>query len=85
MAATKAFVNASVVLSFGNLFESALNVIGANPVLAAQVHYDRPPEGLARGKWPAPKWLIGAVGAVLIVSAFIYLFLRIRRASRGKG
>lgn len=70
---------------WGFLVANALSVLGAKAVFAAQAQYDRPPEGLARGKWPAPLWFIAAFGALIVLSAFIYLFVRVRRALRGKG
>ncbi|HZF51922.1 MAG TPA: hypothetical protein VE093_24890 [Polyangiaceae bacterium] len=51
----------------------------------AQTQLDRPPEGLARGRWPAPRWAIAALGAAVLVGALIYLALRLRRSLRGKG
>jgi hypothetical protein len=50
-----------------------------------QPTYERPPEGLARGRWGAPPWAIGALGAVLVVGAVLYLVWRARRAVRSRG
>jgi hypothetical protein len=40
---------------------------------------ERPPPGLARGKYPASPWAIALVGAALILATLIYFFLRLRR------
>lgn len=50
----------------------------------AQTHYDRPPEGLARGRFQAPAFVIIALGAVVVVAAIVYLGLKLRRALRGR-
>lgn len=47
-----------------------------------QTQYDRPPEGLQRGRYPVPKWMIAAVGAAVVLGALVYLIVRARRASR---
>lgn len=41
-----------------------------------EVKYDRPPEGLARGRYPAPWWAILAVAAILVVAAVTFLIVR---------
>ena len=51
------------------------------PPLALQT-YERPEPGLARGKWAAPAWAIGLLGAAVVVSAVGYLVWRARRARR---
>jgi hypothetical protein len=43
---------------------------------------DRPPEGLARGRWEAPRWTIAALGVAVALGALGYLFFRVRRAIR---
>ena len=45
----------------------------------------RPPEGLARGKYPAPSWAIGAGAVVLFAAVVTYYAVRHRRAKRHKG
>lgn len=45
---------------------------------AQQVTYDRPPEGLARGRFPAPPWVILALAAVVIVTGIVFFILRAR-------
>jgi hypothetical protein len=47
-----------------------------------QPRYDRPPEGLARGRWDAPPWAIGVLGALVILGALAWLVLRARRAAK---
>lgn len=39
---------------------------------------ERPPPGLARGKYPTSPLVIGALGAALIVIALLYTFFRLR-------
>ncbi len=46
----------------------------------ARVVVERPPEGLARGKYPVPAWTIGLLGGVLVALGLGYLLLRLRRA-----
>ena len=45
---------------------------------AQQVTYERPPEGLARGRFPAPPWVILTIAAVVIVVGIVFLILRAR-------
>lgn len=40
----------------------------------------RPEEGLARGKYAAPPWVIALVAAVVFVGAIAFLVIRARRA-----
>ncbi|HEX3774156.1 MAG TPA: hypothetical protein VHV51_06795 [Polyangiaceae bacterium] len=40
---------------------------------------ERPPVGLARGKYPASPWVIGALGAALVLAAIVYFLLRLRK------
>ncbi|MEI9951171.1 MAG: hypothetical protein WDO74_19865 [Pseudomonadota bacterium] len=40
---------------------------------------DRPPPGLARGKYPASPLAILALGAALILGTCLYFFLRLRK------
>ena len=37
---------------------------------------ERPPPGLARGKYAAPPWLIGTLGTLLVLAALTYLVLQ---------
>lgn len=51
-----------------------------------QVVYERPPEGLARGRIPTQWWVILAVAGVIVVAAVAFLVSRViaaRRAARG--
>jgi hypothetical protein len=55
-------------------------------VLGTQVEKERPPEGLARGRYEAPAWLIAALGGVIAFGALAFLiarFVRRSRAARG--
>ncbi len=47
-----------------------------------QTQYDRPPEGLQRGRYPAPAWAIAALGAAVVLGALIFVVWRARRAAR---
>ncbi|MEP7052337.1 MAG: hypothetical protein ABJB12_18365 [Pseudomonadota bacterium] len=40
---------------------------------------ERPPPGLARGRYPASPWVIVLIGAALLLSTVIYFFLKLRR------
>jgi len=40
---------------------------------------DRPPPGLARGKYPASSLSVLALGATLIFGTCLYFFLRLRK------
>ncbi|HKO47468.1 MAG TPA: hypothetical protein VJV79_07085 [Polyangiaceae bacterium] len=40
---------------------------------------DRPPPGLARGKYPTSPLVILALGAALILGTCLYFFLRLRK------
>ena len=51
-------------------------------MFSLQVATERPPEGLARGVWAAPRWTVAAIGAVVVLGAIVYLALRARRARR---
>jgi hypothetical protein len=43
---------------------------------------ERPPPGLARGKYPASPWAIAALGATLVLGAITYFLLRFRKSRR---
>jgi hypothetical protein len=43
-----------------------------------QVTYERPPEGLARGRYPAPGWVIIVLAALVVVAGVVFLVLRAR-------
>jgi len=51
-------------------------------VALLQTQSDRPPEGLQRGRYPAPRWVVAAIGAAVVLGALIYLVWRARRARR---
>ncbi len=41
-----------------------------------QVTYERPPEGLARGRFPVPWWVIVLIAATLVIAAVVFLVVR---------
>jgi hypothetical protein len=45
---------------------------------AQQVTYDRPPEGLSRGRYTVPPWVIITLAAVILVAGVVFLVLRAR-------
>jgi hypothetical protein len=45
---------------------------------AQEVTYDRPPEGLARGRYPAPPWLILGLAALVVVACIVFFIARAR-------
>ena len=49
---------------------------------AQQVIYERPPEGMARGRLPVPWWVVIVLTAVIVGSAIIFLILRFVVAPR---
>jgi hypothetical protein len=49
-------------------------------VISLQVRTERPPEGLARGLFAAPRWYVAVLGAVVVLGALAYLVVRARRA-----
>jgi len=46
---------------------------------AQEVTYDRPPEGLARGRYPAPAWVILALAATVVIAGIVFLIVRARQ------
>jgi hypothetical protein len=52
-----------------------------NLLLLAGAH---DPAGLARGRYPAPSWLIWLVTAVVVAGIAIFLVIRGIRARRGR-
>jgi len=43
---------------------------------------ERPPAGLARGRYPAPAWVVASLGAAIFLAALVYLVFRARRVRR---
>jgi hypothetical protein len=41
-----------------------------------QVTYERPPEGLARGRFPVPWWVILGIAVTLVIAAVVFLIVR---------
>ena len=52
---------------------------GARETSTARVLVERPPPGLARGKYAFPAWGIGVLGGAVFVCGLIWLLLRLRR------
>jgi hypothetical protein len=50
-----------------------------DPAAAGGFVVDRPPPGLARGKYPASPLTILTLGAALIFGTCLYFFLRLRK------
>jgi hypothetical protein len=46
---------------------------------AQEVTYERPPEGLARGRYPAPAWVILVLAAVVLLAGIVFLVVRARQ------
>lgn len=40
---------------------------------------ERPPPGLARGKYPTSPLVIGALGTMLVLGVLLYYFIRFRK------
>lgn len=47
--------------------------------LAQEVTYERPPEGLARGRYPAPAWVILVLAAAVVLAGVVFLIVRARQ------
>jgi hypothetical protein len=50
-----------------------------DPAAAGGFIVDRPPPGLARGKYAASPFAILVLGAVLILGTCLYFFMRLRK------
>ena len=44
---------------------------------AQQVIYERPPEGMARGRFPVPWWVVVALAAAIVLSCVTFLIVRL--------
>lgn len=51
----------------------------AQPFAAPRTVEERPPPGLARGKYPVPAWSVGALGGVVLLLGLLYAIWRFRR------
>jgi hypothetical protein len=40
---------------------------------------ERPPPGLARGRYPASEWSIALLGAALVLATLLHFFVRLRK------
>ncbi len=49
---------------------------------AQQVSYERPPEGMARGRFAAPWWAIVLLTAAIVVAAVVFLIVRMTVGAR---
>ncbi|MEZ4441757.1 MAG: hypothetical protein R3B72_21835 [Polyangiaceae bacterium] len=54
----------------------------AAPSPAPSVVYDRPPPGLAQGRYPVPGWVLVVVGALVLAALLAFFGLRERRRRR---
>lgn len=50
---------------------------GSDP-LGPRTVIERPPPGLARGKYPVPAWVVSALGAAVVLIGIVYLARRWR-------
>ncbi|HYQ44497.1 MAG TPA: hypothetical protein VER11_21085 [Polyangiaceae bacterium] len=55
------------------------SLASTDPAAAGGFVVERPPPGLARGKYPASPLGILALGAALIFGTCLYFFLRLRK------
>jgi hypothetical protein len=51
----------------------------ADATASGGVVVERPPPGLARGKYPAPSWSIALLGAALVTLTLVYFLFRLRK------
>ena len=54
----------------------------AAPPSTPSAQVERPPAGLAQGRFAAPPWLIGTVAVALFLAVIAYFVVRHRRAKR---
>ncbi|MBI3205612.1 MAG: hypothetical protein IT377_32490 [Polyangiaceae bacterium] len=52
---------------------------GAAPAETSRIVIERPPPGLARGKYPWPAWGIGVLGVGILVVGLVYFVVLARR------
>jgi len=57
--------------------EDAQAAQGSGP--PSGVIIERPPPGLARGRYPASPLFIGAFGTLLVLATLLYFYLRLRK------
>jgi len=55
------------------------------PAASAVIEWERPPEGLQRGKWAAPRWAVITLGIVIVVLTLVYFVVRLRRIRAESG
>jgi hypothetical protein len=42
-----------------------------------QVIYERPPDGMARGKLPVPWWVVASLAIAIVLAATVFLIVRL--------
>ncbi|MBK7586564.1 MAG: hypothetical protein IPI67_41050 [Myxococcales bacterium] len=52
---------------------------GEAPARTSRIIVERPPPGLARGKYAWPAWGIGLLGGSIVLLGLVYFVLRKRR------
>jgi hypothetical protein len=55
---------------------------GTSPPGAPRMIEERPPPGLARGKYAWPAWAIGTLGGVVVALGLVWLVTRLRKQIR---
>jgi len=55
---------------------------GSQSGTSARIVVERPPPGLARGKYAWPPWGIGLLGGTVVLFGLLYLVWRVRRLRR---
>ena len=56
----------------------------AGPASAPSAQIDRPPPGLAQGRFAAPPWLVAGVALAILLAVVAYFVARHRRARRAR-
>lgn len=55
---------------------------GTQNAQATRILVERPPPGLARGKYAWPAWGIGLLGGAVVLCGLVWVLVRLRRAKR---
>jgi len=63
----------------GQTVASDAQGLGGGTAGTSGVIVDRPPPGLARGKYATSPLLISALGSLLVLGTLLYYFFRLRR------
>jgi hypothetical protein len=64
---------------------SAPSTASAPPVPTVRRVVERPPPGLAQGRYAAPAWLIGVFAVAIAAAALGFLWMRHRRHNARRG